>query len=358
MRSGIAGCVEDQIVVAPQPSSTRPPHIISTVGLIGLGQMASDNHLPILAELGVRPVWYIDQSAEKWATIGRHYGGRLFSPDVEFAALPSVDLVLISSPYGSRARYLKDLARLQTHCAIYIEKPIALTSPEHGRIAALRSDYMVAAGFNKRSIGKLQFIREAVANGLFGDLRRCAIYFGGVGIKTGGRYLGDLELAGGGMLFEVGVHYIDAVNYVLTAQSCEVLNARMIFDHGFEIHTVGEYLLTGPFGNTRCNLTASVIADVGNRMEFIFDHVALSTSLFSNELTLTSSNSQFSMPLELPRDYQIPDTGITSLCAHWRDFLQGIRDAKSNYTNLCNCRVTTQVIEGLYTHSGRQLCSE
>ncbi len=336
----------------------EPARSRGTLGVIGLGQMSTENHLPLLVELGLKPIWYLDSNLRKCKDISRLYGGNYWPPSKPLAELATPEVLLIASPYGTRQPYYEQLSEIWPTTAIYIEKPLALTSLEHDKIAAIRPPWLIASGYNKRSMGLVRFIKRIIDSRIFGRLEECCITFGGIGIKTGGRYLSNLQLAGGGVLFEVVVHYIDAVNFILCASSPDVHEVHMDFDDGFDVATQATYSVTTAEGNIPCKLNVSILENIGEHIEFKLQTAKITASLFAEKLTITSPDPSFKLPISLPIEYTLPRMGTSSVAAYWQQFLAGVTQRTPNYTSIINSKMTTEIIEKLYTGGGRALCSK
>lgn len=341
----------------PQRTVDIPPAFKrkKTVALIGAGQMTLDNHLPVLKHLGIDPLWIFDTNPISAKKIHRYFGGQIVECDTRIEKLIEPDFILVSCPFGAREPYYEQFQDHWSQSAIFIEKPIALTVKQHDRISGLRPAYGLASGFSKRPQANVSWARNLTKLEMFGKLRGTRIELGGLGIKTGGGFASNFELAGGGMLFEVAVHCIDAVNYITGATDTSVESCRMEFEGPFEIHTDTNYRLTTLHGDLDCTLLVTVMRRCQNVIRLIFDNAILEFSLFADGMRVIGNDNETRFEIAMPKEKSLPRNGISSIFQFWSDFIAGVNNKEPNYTSLEDCRLATKLIEAIYRAGGRSL---
>jgi predicted dehydrogenase len=323
-----------------------------SVGIIGAGEIAFAAHLPALLALdGVRVDWIADADESKARIAARSYGiGSARLPD-RLEDLPPADVVLLTMPYGARAPYYRPLS--QRGAAVYVEKPFALSLREHDAICALFRPERIACGLQRRSGATARVLREVVQSRPFGRLLSIRVEFGGPGVRTGGRYSSRLDLAGGGILVETGVHPLDLVLHASGATGAEVVRAKMIRHRGFDIHTEATVRTHGADGfETEIDLLVTQLRYTGMRNVFLFENAEVTCDSFGEKMARLKPRGGASSWLLGGPGAEYPLTPAQMCHAHWSQFLDGVRTGIVNPTCAVESRATTDVIEQLYARAG------
>ena len=150
----------------------------------------------------------------------------------------SADIVFIGAPYGVRPP-IYDAIRGKVK-GIYCEKPFAKSVKEHLAITNDYEDYTFSIGYNRRALGHVNIIKNIIHDGVFGDLKEVRCEYGYFKIKSGS-FHSHVELSGGGILFESGVHWIDAMLFSIQPNDVEIINAIVEYNAGLDIHTDAEF---------------------------------------------------------------------------------------------------------------------
>jgi predicted dehydrogenase len=101
---------------------------------------------------------------------------------------------------------------------VLLEKPFAmnLAEAETAAEAAKRAGKVLTLGMNQRFNERSQQFRTLVEEGTFGEIYHAKAYwFRRSGIPRLGTWFGDRELAGGGCLYDIGVHLLDLCLYLI-----------------------------------------------------------------------------------------------------------------------------------------------
>ena len=187
------------------------------VAIIGAGQVADKVHASYYATRSdVQMVAVMDSRPEQAQAFAERHGIPSSWQDTR-TMLETVrpDVVSVCSP--NRFHFEHVMAALDAGCHVMCEKPPAMTpqQAEQMRTAARKAGKVLAYDFHHRFARDTQLLREAVLNGVLGEiyfttaqaLRRCGVP--GLGVFT------NKSLQGGGPLIDIGIHMLDAAMYVL-----------------------------------------------------------------------------------------------------------------------------------------------
>jgi predicted dehydrogenase len=180
--------------------------------VIGIGDIARKRVLPaILAEPRSSLYALLTRDPRK----AQAYPGALAFTDLQEALHdPHIDAVYIASPVALHAE--QTIASLHAGKHVLCEKPVALNFPQAESMAAAARDSGCVCGiaYYRRLYPKLVRARQLIAEGAIGQpVLVEANYHGWLESPDRG-WLKDPVLAGGGPLYDVGSHRIDACNFL------------------------------------------------------------------------------------------------------------------------------------------------
>jgi predicted dehydrogenase len=329
---------------SPRSGLSREAPLV--LGVIGAGEIVRSAHLPaMLALQGARVDWIVDRDDHKAKVLARSFGLRQVPLPSTLEALPPADAVLIAVPYGVRPALYRHLS---PRSAVYVEKPFARTVGQHDAQCALFRPERLAVGFQKRSAGPVRAMQEVVRSGMFGELVGARVELGAPATITGGRHSTDLAMAGGGILFEVGVHAVDLALYIAGVTFVELLRVEMVRNADFDIHTDAT-LRAHREGGEPIQLDVLVTNLRFTRMTntFVFEKAEVDLAMWSDWTITVRAPSGAKFTLKHPLA-EYPLTSAQIFHEHWSVFLEGIRSGKVNPTCAAESRATTQVIDLLY----------
>jgi predicted dehydrogenase len=139
-----------------------------------------------------------------------------YATATELFADPEVDAVYIAVP--NKFHIPLTLEALAAGKHVLLEKPFAmnLAEAETAAAAAKKHGKILTLGMNQRFGDRAQQFRTLVEEGTFGEIYHAkAHWFRRSGIPKLGTWFGDRELAGGGCLYDIGVHLLDLCLYVI-----------------------------------------------------------------------------------------------------------------------------------------------
>jgi predicted dehydrogenase len=328
--------------VSPASSSSPAP---LAVGVLGAGEIVTNLHLPTLAAMPeVTVAWIADVDVPRARRLAEAFGVPAHDQPAAPASLPPADVVLVAIPYGVREPYYEAM-RGRGH-ALYVEKPLARTVAQHQRYCAWFAHTHLAVGYQRRASGAAAAARRLVEAAPFGPLRRARVEHGRPGQLTGSSYSGDLRLAGGGMLFEVGVHWIDLALRWCGAAAVRPQGGRMLRQDGFDLHTEATFAVERVDGPAvTLELLISGLAETRNVIELEFEHATLVFSQADGRLRLHQRGRPLGFELAHPPGRATP----YQLChAVWRGMVDGVRTGQPNWTSAESSLTTTAVVEAVY----------
>ncbi len=148
-------------------------------------------------------------------------GIRTYTQVEELLADPEVDLVTIITPHNTHAPLA--LQALEAGKHVITEKPMCLTVEEATAMieTARRQGKMVTVFHNRRWDGRAVALRQAIRQGLLGEVFHIEVFMGGY--HHPGTWWRANKAISGGALYDWGAHYID---WVLQAVEGRIRSVR------------------------------------------------------------------------------------------------------------------------------------
>jgi len=128
----------------------------------------------------------------------------------------NIDAVYIAVP--NKFHVPLTIQALEAGKHVILDKPFAMNSAEAEAAvaAAKKAGKVLTLGMNQRFEGKSQKFRSLAEAGTFGEIYHAkAAWTRRSGIPKLGTWFGNRELAGGGCLYDIGVHVLDLCLYVI-----------------------------------------------------------------------------------------------------------------------------------------------
>ncbi len=177
------------------------------LGIIGYGGMANWHHQSIKAnfsDLEVVAAYDIDPARLELA---RKNGLQAFETAEEFLASHLFDIVLVATPNNFHCEYV--CRALEAGYNVVCEKPVAMSVAELDKMdaTAKRTGHLFSVHQNRRWDQDYRIMKEAYDTGLIGKPFTIESRVHGQGGMVHGWR--EFKVAGGGMVFDWGVHLID-----------------------------------------------------------------------------------------------------------------------------------------------------
>jgi predicted dehydrogenase len=168
-----------------------------------------------------------------------------------------VDAVLIATPNATHSKISIDFLEQGIH--VLCEKPLAVSSADAEAMfaAASKTGARLMAGQSRRFGSNILLAHQMMSSGHFGALRRLSASLGGDYRHWKARtdYRSHKELAGGGVLMDIGIHLIDLAIWFLGSVPDQVVIGRLEHSLGWGIEDHVELELR--FGDTCASVACS-----------------------------------------------------------------------------------------------------
>lgn len=189
------------------------------VGMIGAGAIALNHCDGVVKHPAGEVVAVADLSAERAKEVADKYGiagNRIYTKWEQLIADKDIDAVAIALPNFLHAPV--SMAALKAGKHVILDKPFATCYEDAKKVAALakskRKVFMV--GMNQRYSNEAQTIKAIVGRGELGDIYHAKAYWmRRSGCPKFGTWFGQKKLAGGGCLYDIGVHVLDLCMFLV-----------------------------------------------------------------------------------------------------------------------------------------------
>ncbi|MEM6821730.1 MAG: Gfo/Idh/MocA family oxidoreductase [Verrucomicrobiota bacterium] len=187
-------------------------------GFVGAGQIAHNAAGTIGRHENASVVAIHDTHEQRLNDLCDKLGTRPHLKIEDLYADDGVDAVYIATPNKFHAPLAKQALEAGKH--VILEKPFAMNFGEAEQViaAAKSSDCVFSLGMNQRFNPDSQKIKALVMRGGLGEVYHAKAYWRRrSGIPKLGTWFGNRELAGGGCLYDIGVHMLDLCLYLIDA---------------------------------------------------------------------------------------------------------------------------------------------
>ncbi|WNS43996.1 Gfo/Idh/MocA family oxidoreductase [Paenibacillus sp. MMS20-IR301] len=186
--------------------------------LIGAGGNAEKKHIHgYLALEDVEVAAICDIDAGKAARMAEKYNvPGVYTDYKEMFAHERPDIVSIVTPNFLHAEITEYALAHGAH--VHCEKPLSISSEEAARIIAARDRYgkQVMIGLNNRFLNEAVFLKKWIDDGNLGKIYNAkAGWVRRAGIPGRGTWFTDKDRSGGGVLIDLGAHYLDLALYFM-----------------------------------------------------------------------------------------------------------------------------------------------
>lgn len=220
-------------------------------GIIGGGSIANLHAAAIRDMKGGQLIAAYVRNPESAQIFAQKHGCKVYLKEEELLADPRIEIVVIATASGVHLESTLLAAKAGKH--IICEKPLEVTPARtEEMIRICKEEGVLLAGiFNRRFTPAVDYLKEAVQQGRFGQLTLCSAYikwYRDQAYYDSAAWRGTWELDGGGALMNQGIHSVDLLTYlagnikrlsasttILTHEGIEVEDtavAILEFEHG------------------------------------------------------------------------------------------------------------------------------
>lgn len=192
---------------------------MKTIAVIGCGSIANNAHFPALSKIeDVRIKYACDIILEKAEKACEKFpkAEKAIADYQEALADPEVDAVYVLTPNYSHYRITMDALRAGKH--VFCEKPITVNYPYSMEMAeeAVKQKKVLNIGVCNRYNKSVETLAQYVKEGKFGKIYHiCCSFRSYRSIPGLGGAFTTKAQAGGGVLIDWGVHFLDLILYIL-----------------------------------------------------------------------------------------------------------------------------------------------
>jgi predicted dehydrogenase len=186
-------------------------------GFIGAGQIAYYAAEAVMRHPDARLIGIQDLSLDRLKTMQKKYSLQYAHEKVEdLLANKSIDAVYIAVP--NKFHIPLTIQALEAGKHVLLEKPFAMNAEEATKAIAIaeKAGLVLTLGMNQRFTADSQKIKRLVNQGVLGEIYHAKAYWvRRTGIPKLGTWFGNREVAGGGCLYDIGVHMLDLCLYTI-----------------------------------------------------------------------------------------------------------------------------------------------
>ena len=180
-------------------------------GFIGAGQIAHYAAEAVLRHPDARLVAIQDLSVDRLKVLQKKHSLQYAHEKVEdLLSNKDVDAVYIAVP--NKYHIPLTIQALEAGKHVLLEKPFAMNAAEAEKAVGIaeKAGLTLMLGMNQRFSADSQKIKQLVEQGVLGDIYHAKAYwYRRSGIPKLGTWFGNREVAGGGALYDIGVHMLD-----------------------------------------------------------------------------------------------------------------------------------------------------
>lgn len=193
-------------------------------GLIGIGDIVTTTIAPAMEALENCEIVAVTSREQTRAdAFADRFGARLATTDyASMLADPDVDAVFIATPNDQHARQV--IGAAAAGIPVLCDKPLA-TSVADARTAVdacREAGVVLGVNFHNRALPWVQEVRTLVAEGRLGRVETISAEVGS-GPRTYTNWRAEPAVAGLGSVYNVGVHVIDFIGWILGARPVEAM---------------------------------------------------------------------------------------------------------------------------------------
>lgn len=231
------------------------------IGVIGCGRIANAAHLPSYKNNSDAEIVYVcDLIEEKAIKASNEYGGKAITDYKIILNDPEIDAISICTPNYCHSKIAIEALRAGKH--VLCEKPAGRTLDEVIEMQKVKNETgkILNIGVVNRFKDAVNKIKELVAQGELGNIHHVYISFRAHRSIPGiGGDFTNKAIAGGGVLIDWGVHYLDLVMYVCGDPKAKTVSSEMFNILGKDVNN---YVYKGMWAEDTAKFGDDGVCDV------------------------------------------------------------------------------------------------
>lgn len=318
------------------------------VVVIGCGAIAERQHLPLLMERAdCRVTAIVDRNAQRVQDLVTRFGVAKAFTDIDELSNVKVDAAVVGLPNALHGIVGSKLLSRGIH--VLMEKPLATSVRDCDRLLeeAERSGAVLAVGLMRRFLKSGQFAKWAIESGRLGRIKNFEIGDGFVyAWPAASNAFISKELAGGGVLMDLGAHTLDQLLWWLG----DVESSEYYDDNVAGVEADCRIELTLKSGVTGI-VELSRTRDLSGMAVIRGENAELQVSLTRNTTRLRYLNGDFQIIGDSAKamDQAAEDQRPAQLiAAEHDDFFQAIHSGRPTTISGIEARRSVALIESLY----------
>jgi len=301
------------------------------VGVIGAGWISSTFHVPVINYYDEVDLTYVaDTDWSKARNLANAYDATGVHVEDDVSVVPDCDIALLSVPVGIREQYIQLFGDRDT--AVFCEKPVARTYEEHSKFT--ETVPALFANYQRTCYSAPNQLQKLVKSDVFGSLRSVKIREGSVGGPDKGipqdHYRTNLELAGGGVLIEVGCHTLSQLVHILDEGKLAVREADITYYDEFDSDISAKLAYETSEREVDIDYRVSSLRNIGNGVKFMFENTRVTFDPFhpgSQLYVRPTGKEQPDFTIESDDDWG--DDKYRAIYLRWKQFVADLRGEES-----------------------------
>ncbi len=336
------------------------------VAVIGCGTIANSAHIPAyLKNEQAEILYFCDIIPERAEAAVEKYGcGKAVTDYHEVLADPEVEAISICTPNRMHAVIAVDALRAGKH--VLCEKPAARTYEEALEMQRVQheSGKILNIGVVNRFNDQVNRIREYIQEGRLGEVYHVYLSFRSHRSIPGlGGAFTTKEIAGGGVLIDWGVHFLDLVMYCLNDPKPITVSGETFCRLGKDIagYTYRDMWAGPPVPDGIYDVEDSVTALVRTEGPALTVHGAWAQNIGENEMLVDFMGDKGGIRLQYGGDFTLYTAEHGALVKYVPDgksrnmfeteigaFLDGIRTGRRQPSHIDIVLKTAKIMQGIY----------
>jgi len=318
------------------------------IALIGCGAIAQRGYLPALSLVpDVRCLWLVDANRRLAENLARRFGIPEATDDYP-SVLKQAEAVILAVPTHLHARMAHEA--LDKGKAVLCEKPLGRTTEEvRGMLAASETAGLpLVPSMIFRQYPGLQLIQAAFPWDVLGTLREVRASYGNpLDWPVSNVSFFKREIAGGGVLLDLGTHLVDSLLWVLSREKASVEEYLDDGESGMEAEAMAHITirLAENKGSVPCILEVSRLRRLKNCIEVLGEKESLIIPLSSTLAPHLRQDGESRLALA---QSVLPRSWTECFAEQLKAFVRRIRGLEANCATAVSQVHVLEIIESCY----------